>query len=87
MEKNNKKLPYLAPELTTVEFAVELGNNATSVEVNPNYDEMAAYLTALGLTEQQQQAYYNNNMPSGNSGYFSGGGSGADGGGYFGGYF
>jgi hypothetical protein len=90
MQKKQIKRPYLAPELTVVDFRVERGLQTSQVEVKPTTDAIEAYYTLLGLTgltEDERALYYGRGMPSGNSGYFMEGGSSADGGGYFGEYF
>lgn len=85
MQKKQIKRPYLAPEITAVDFKVERGLQTSQIEVKPTTDALEAYYMSLGLTPEQIAQYYGSGMPQGNSGYFMSGGNGSvDGGGYFG---
>lgn len=75
MQKIQQKRPYLAPEITVVDFKVERGLESSAVQVKATQDEMLQYYSLLGLSQEQYNRFYGSTMPGGNSGYFSGGGS------------
>lgn len=80
MQKEQQKRPYLAPEITTVEFWVERGMEGSEVEVTP------ATLGVMQIGVINGMNLYMGDAMQNGSGYFSSGSSysGGSGGGYFG---
>jgi hypothetical protein len=87
MQKNQLKKPYLAPELTVVDFRVERGMEhsvQSEVEIANDYNnETLQRMINMGIIAEENKSFYLNNAPNNNAGYFM---ENSDGSGYFGGW-
>ena len=96
MQNKQLKRPYFPPEITAVEFRVEVGQPASGggksvpneVQLTDQSDQtLGQIVSSKFISPEDFNSYYQNGMPNGNSGYFPVGGNGSDGGGYFGSTF